>query len=75
MEKQNDTFCRFRINAVKDKANGKYILSYDTCRFKYKPITVEYDLTNFGRTPEPFIDTITQWGINYRETLFGKKEF
>ncbi|WP_228426754.1 winged helix-turn-helix transcriptional regulator [Chryseobacterium carnipullorum] len=49
--------------------------SYDTCRFKYKPITVEYDLTNFGRTPEPFIDTIAQWGIDYRETLFGKKEF
>ncbi|WP_228423847.1 winged helix-turn-helix transcriptional regulator [Chryseobacterium carnipullorum] len=38
-------------------------------------MTVEYDLTNFGRTPEPFIDTIAQWGIDYRETLFGKKEF
>ena len=40
-----------------------------------KPITVEYDLTDFGKTLEPVIDTIAQWGIDYRETLFGKKKF
>ena len=38
-----------------------------------KPITVEYDLTDFGKTLEPVIDSIAQWGIDYRETLFGKK--
>ncbi len=38
-----------------------------------KPITVEYDLTDFGKTLEPVIDAIAQWGIDYRETLFGKK--
>lgn len=38
-----------------------------------KPITVEYDLTEFGRTLEPVIDAIAQWGIDYRETLFGNK--
>lgn len=38
-----------------------------------KPITVEYDLTDFGRTLEPTIDAIAQWGIDYRETLYGKK--
>ena len=37
-----------------------------------KPITVEYSLTEFGRTLEPVIDSIAQWGIDYRETLFGK---
>jgi len=37
-----------------------------------KPITVEYDLTEFGRTLEPVIDAIAQWGIDYRETLYGK---
>lgn len=37
-----------------------------------KPITVEYDLTEFGRTLEPIIDAIAQWGIDYRETLYGK---
>ena len=37
-----------------------------------KPITVEYELTDFGRTLEPVIDSIAQWGIDYRETLFGK---
>ena len=37
-----------------------------------KPITVEYELTDFGRTLEPVIDALAQWGIHYRETLFGK---
>lgn len=40
-----------------------------------KPITVEYELTDFGRTLEPFIDTIAQWGIDYRETFIGRKKF
>lgn len=38
-----------------------------------KPITVEYELTDFGKTLEPIIDAIAQWGIDYRESLFGKK--
>ncbi|MBP3944091.1 helix-turn-helix transcriptional regulator [Sphingobacteriaceae bacterium WQ 2009] len=38
-----------------------------------KPITVEYELTDFGKTLEPAIDAIAQWGIDYRQTLFGKK--
>jgi DNA-binding HxlR family transcriptional regulator len=38
-----------------------------------KPITVEYELTDFGNTLEPLINSIAQWGIDYRETLFGKK--
>lgn len=40
-----------------------------------KPITVEYELTDFGKTLEPIINEIAQWGINYRESLFGIKEF
>lgn len=39
-----------------------------------KPITVEYELTDFGRTLEPVIDAVAQWGINYRETVFGKSK-
>lgn len=38
-----------------------------------KPITVEYDLTEFGRTLEPTIDAIAQWGLDYRSTLYGQK--
>jgi DNA-binding HxlR family transcriptional regulator len=38
---------------------------------KTKPIMVEYDLTEFGKTLEPTIDAIAQWGIDYRTTLFG----
>jgi len=37
-----------------------------------KPITVEYELTDFGRTLEPVIDAVAQWGINYRDTVFSK---
>lgn len=38
-----------------------------------KPITVEYALTEFGKTLEPIIDSIAQWGIDYRETIFERK--
>jgi DNA-binding HxlR family transcriptional regulator len=38
-----------------------------------KPITVQYELTSFGRTLEPIIESIAQWGIAYREDQFGKK--
>lgn len=38
-----------------------------------KPMTVKYDLTEFGKTLEPIIDAIAQWGIDYRETLFTNK--
>lgn len=40
---------------------------------KTKPITVEYELTDFGKTLEPIIEAIAKWGMDYRETLFGKK--
>jgi DNA-binding HxlR family transcriptional regulator len=39
-----------------------------------KPITVEYELTDFGKTLEPVIDAVAQWGIDYRQGLFSKKE-
>jgi DNA-binding HxlR family transcriptional regulator len=38
-----------------------------------KPITVEYNLTEFGKTLEPIIDAIAQWGIDYRRSIFGAK--
>ena len=38
-----------------------------------KPMIVEYELTEFGKTLENLIDTIAQWGIDYRENFFGKK--
>ena len=36
-----------------------------------KPISVEYDLTEFGKTLAPIIEAIAQWGIAYRASLFG----
>lgn len=37
-----------------------------------KPITVEYEITEYGKTLKPIIDEITKWGITYRKSVFGK---
>ncbi|TNE79834.1 MAG: transcriptional regulator [Bacteroidetes bacterium] len=38
-----------------------------------KPISVEYTITEHGRTLAPLIDAIAKWGIVYRESLFEKE--
>lgn len=37
-----------------------------------KPITVEYEVTKYGRTLEPIIEEITKWGTAYRNALYKK---
>ncbi|MCR6640050.1 MAG: helix-turn-helix transcriptional regulator [Sporocytophaga sp.] len=37
-----------------------------------KPITVEYEVTEYGRTLERIIDEIAIWGIEYRKGLYEK---
>ncbi|MCJ8155623.1 helix-turn-helix transcriptional regulator [Chryseobacterium sp. SSA4.19] len=37
-----------------------------------KPVTVEYEVTEYGRTIEPVIDEIAKWGIEYRKSLYQK---
>lgn len=39
-----------------------------------KPVSVEYDVTEYGKTLEPIIDEIAKWGITYRNTLYKKTE-
>lgn len=34
-----------------------------------KPITVEYETTEYGKTLEPLIDEIARWGATYRQKL------
>lgn len=36
-----------------------------------KPITVEYKLTDYGKTLEPIIDEIANWGVAYRKSIYG----
>lgn len=38
-----------------------------------KPITVEYEVTEFGHTLERIIDEIAQWGTEYRKGIFMGK--
>lgn len=39
-----------------------------------KPITVEYEITEYGRTLRPIIIEIAKWGIEHRKKLFEKPE-
>jgi DNA-binding HxlR family transcriptional regulator len=37
-----------------------------------KPITVEYSITDYGKTLSPIIDEMAKWGIDYRKSVFEK---
>lgn len=37
-----------------------------------KPVTVEYEISEYGKTLEPIIDEIAKWGISYRQKLHKK---
>lgn len=34
-----------------------------------KPVTVEYEITDFGKTLAPIIEEIANWGIAYRKAI------
>lgn len=34
-----------------------------------KPVTVEYELTAYGKTLKPVIDEMASWGIQHRENI------
>ncbi len=38
-----------------------------------KPITVEYTITEYGKTLAPLIDNLANWGINYRQLVCKDK--
>lgn len=38
-----------------------------------KPITVEYELTEHGKTLSVVIDAVSAWGVTHRKFLFKKK--
>lgn len=37
-----------------------------------KPITVEYAITDYGKTLSPLINELANWGITYRKSIYGK---
>ena len=37
-----------------------------------KPLTVEYTITEFGKTLSPAINEIANWGIEYRKAIYKK---
>jgi DNA-binding HxlR family transcriptional regulator len=39
-----------------------------------KPVTVEYEITDFGKTLIPIIDEIAKWGIEYRNFITNKAD-
>lgn len=36
-----------------------------------KPINVEYELTDYGHTLRDIVKAMSNWGIEYRNTLYG----
>lgn len=36
-----------------------------------KPITVEYSLTEYGKTLSPLINELAKWGIGYRQSIYS----
>ncbi|MCB0722222.1 MAG: helix-turn-helix transcriptional regulator [Ignavibacteriae bacterium] len=40
---------------------------YDT-----KPVTVEYELTEYGKTLDDVIDALRDWGVKHRNKILGK---
>ena len=38
-----------------------------------KPITVEYSITENGKTLSPIIDELANWGIEYRKSIYSTK--
>lgn len=38
-----------------------------------KPVTVEYEVTELGRTLTPIIDEIAKWGTVYRAIIFSTR--
>jgi len=47
------------------------LISRNVCQTK--PITVEYEITEYGKTLKPVIDEIANWGITYRTSVLGKQ--
>ncbi|NVK63435.1 MAG: helix-turn-helix transcriptional regulator [Flavobacteriales bacterium] len=39
-----------------------------------KPITVQYSLTEYGKTLSPLIDELAKWGIEYRQSIYKSKK-
>ncbi len=39
-----------------------------------KPITVEYSITEYGKTLSPLIDELAKWGTGYRKSVYGKSK-
>ncbi|MBE7640292.1 MULTISPECIES: winged helix-turn-helix transcriptional regulator [Salegentibacter] len=38
-----------------------------------KPVTVEYAITEYGKTLSPIIDGLANWGIAYRKSILNTK--
>lgn len=42
--------------------------------FDTKPVTVEYRLTDHGKSLKKVIEELVTWGIHHREEIFDKKQ-
>nr|WP_294928763.1 helix-turn-helix domain-containing protein [uncultured Flavobacterium sp.] len=65
------------VDGIAAKMLSKELQDMETNRlikrtvYSTKPVTVEYEATEFGLTLEPVIDSLALWGIKYRNSLFA----
>ena len=41
--------------------------------FGTQPVTVKYNLTEYGRTLQTIINNLTDWGLEHRKEIIGKR--
>lgn len=63
------------VDGIAPKMLSKELQDMELNRLVYrtvldtKPVTVEYEVTEYGKTLEPIIDEIAKWGIAYRRSI------
>ena len=69
---QNVKFLKFDIECFLKDLEINNLVSRKV--MNTKPITVEYSITEYGKTLTPLIDELAKWGTAYRKSVYGKSK-
>lgn len=58
------------VDGIGSKMLSKELRNLELNRLVTKPVTVEYGVTEYGRTLEPIIDEIAKWRLEYRKSFY-----
>lgn len=77
-DNENNTFKKIEkdINGISAKVLTQELKTLEANQLvsrevlETKPITVKYAITTYGKSIQPIITTLVDWGQNHRQTLF-----